>query len=166
MKNKPLTDINNSDLDSSSSWLGDELRAIGYNETPRKVINDHNAWGSTVQEFLDSLDIFDHTQDERFAGTFKSWLQKSRPYQVLIATLGTNGNGGQFADPDDLEAEFSSQLDEFEPVAFRLSELLRHWKDADAVGSGDPNNITAWELHEADEDGYLTGRIVRVYFEI
>lgn len=165
LKNKPLTEVDNADLDSSASWLGDELRAIGYNETPRKVINDHNAWGDTVQEFLDSLDVFDNTEDERFAGTFSSWLRKSRPYQVLIATRGTNGNGGQFTDPNDLEIGYASQLDKFEPVAYRLSELRQHWKDAGAVGDSDPNDITAWELHETDEDGYLTGAIVRVYFE-
>jgi len=166
MKNKLLTEIDDADLDSSASWLGDELRAIGYEETPRKVINDHNAWGDTAQEFLDSLDVFDQTRDERFAGTFNSWLQKSRPYQVLIATLGLNGNGGQFADPDDLEDGYVGRLDRFEPVTYRLSELRQHWKDAGAVGDSDPNNITAWELHETDKEGYLTGSKVRVYFEI
>jgi hypothetical protein len=120
----------------------------------------------TTQEFLDSLDVFDNTKDERFAGTFKSWLQRSQPYQVLIATLGLNGNGGQFTDPDDLEEGYASQLDRFVPVAYRLSELRQHWKDAGAVGDSDPNDITAWELRDTDVDGYLTGARVRVYFEI
>ena len=50
-----LMNLGDSVVDSSSSWLGVELRLLGYDETPRKVINDQNAWDLTGEQFFELL---------------------------------------------------------------------------------------------------------------
>jgi hypothetical protein len=87
----------------------------------------------------------------------------TRGYQVLTATLGTNGNGGQTAAAEDLLAD---GLEGYEPATFTSEEFSRHCKEAGLEGDGSPSDFLAFDRRQLDQGGYLTGLIERIYVDL
>jgi len=111
----------------------------------------------------------DNTKAENFCA-LNTFLGANRGYQVLIATIGKNGNGGQFADCDDL---IEAGIEGYEPMPFESEDLEQHCKDANGVGFSDPSlgdgkvtDYLAYDRHELDSEGYLTGEINRIYIDL
>jgi hypothetical protein len=104
----------------------------------------------------------DNTKADNFVG-LDTYLTANRNYQVLTATLGTNGDGGQFADCEEL---IEAGIEDYQPVAFESSELQQHLKDAGGEGAGSPEDFLAYEKHEMDDNGYQTGAISRIYIDL
>lgn len=95
--------------------------------------------------------------------TLATALRQNLGYRVLMATLGTNGNGGHDALADDLLER--SDLAQFERADFTAEEFEQHCKDAGWDGDGDASEFVAFDLHHTNSDGYLTGQIERVYID-
>ena len=108
------------------------------------------------------MTTIDNTKAENFTSLF-TYLGAERGHQVLMATMGKNGNGGQLADADDLLAD---GIDGFDPVPFESEDLEQHWRDAGSIGDGKPAEFLAFDRHEMDKDGYLTGSITRIYVDL
>ncbi len=90
-------------------------------------------------------------------------LRKNSGYRVLMATLGTNGNGGHDALADDLLER--DDLAKFEPAKVSAEQFAQHCKDAGWEGVGEAAEFVAYDLHHTNADGYLTGQIERVYID-
>lgn len=88
-------------------------------------------------------------------------------HYTLTATLGTNGNGGMLSQVDDiLNADADDQhLDDYELATIEDGELAKHMADAGGqVEDGD--EWIAFDCRHADDQGYLTGSISRIYVNL
>jgi hypothetical protein len=108
------------------------------------------------------------TIDNRTASNFislRTGLQNADNggYQVLTATLGTNGNGGQTASAEDL---LIAGIEGYEPATFTAEEFSRHCKEAGLEGDGSPSDFLAFDRHQVNREGYLTGHVERVYIDL
>ena len=94
-------------------------------------------------------------------------LAERAGYSTLVATLGTNGNGGMLSDIGwILEAdEEDSHLDEFKEVNFEKSELCEHFTHTEGEEQ-DGDEWVAFEADGEDSQGYLTGETARIYVNL
>jgi hypothetical protein len=108
--------------------------------------------------------VIDNRTNDRFI-SLRTALSNAdtRGYQVLTATLGTNGTGGQTAAAEDLLAD---GLEGYDPATFTDAEFRQHCKDAGIEGDGNPEDFLAYDRHQLDQGGYLTGLIDRVYVDL
>jgi hypothetical protein len=110
------------------------------------------------------MTTIDNLKSDRFV-SLRSGLQReaNAGYQILVATMGTNGNGGATADAQDL---LEAGTDGYEPVTFTAEEFAKHCIDARVDGDGDAGDFIAYDRHQLDEQGYLTGLVERVYIDL
>jgi hypothetical protein len=95
--------------------------------------------------------------------SLSTFLAANRNYQVLTATMGTNGNGGMLADAADLK---EGGIDGYEPVTFTAEEFAKHCRDAGTEGAGEAKDYLAYDRRETDRDGYYTGLVSRIYVDL
>ena len=81
---------------------------------------------------------------------------------AVVTTEGTNGNGGAYANSDDLQAMLDAgEFSDYEPAEFEEAAARQHFVEAGVEFDSD----TEWLKFEREEseEGYLTGSRQGIY---
>ena len=99
--------------------------------------------------------------------SLKELLTERQGYHTFVATLGTNGNGGDLIDVSNLleDDRKNNVLENYEKTDIEYKELTEH-VDNTRGALCDLDEWIAFDWTRTDSQGYLTGSTYRIYINL